>query len=211
MKRTLVLALFFSAILYGCGEGAGTATQYQRPPDDPFSVLNGYGIWFEAPGLGTVWQPTVAYEWQPYRDGQWIYTERGWIWESDEPFAWVVYHYGYWTRWGGPGWVWVPAYEWSPSRVRWYSAEEYVGWAPAPPPQAQFPQAFAPGYEQVWTIVPAQQFTQPNVGQYRAAPPRPGVTRGSAQDRPPDVGTIRRLTNREIRARQIEKEEVRQG
>jgi hypothetical protein len=213
MKSTLILTLVLSAILYGCGEGTGTATRYERPPDDPFAVLNAYGTWFEAPSLGPVWQPAVAYDWRPYQDGQWIWTDRGWIWASDEPFAWVVYHYGYWTRWGGPGWVWVPAYEWSPSRVRWYSGEEYVGWAPMPPPQVQFPQAYAPGYEDVWVMVPAHQFTQPNVGQYRATSPlpRPGVTRGPGRDRAPDVGVIQRLTNKEIRAREIEREEVRQG
>jgi hypothetical protein len=213
MKSIFAFALVLTAFLYGCGEGTGTATRYERPADDPFSLLNAYGTWFDAPGLGTVWQPSLAYEWRPYRDGQWIWTDRGWVWASDEPFAWIVYHYGYWTRWGGPGWVWVPAYEWSPSRVRWSSGDEYIGWAPMPPPQVQFPQAYATGYEDVWIMVPARRFTEANVGQYRATSPipRPGVTRGTGRDRAPDVGNIQRLRNEEIRARQIEQEDVRQG
>ena len=34
--------------------------------------------------------------------------DNGWYWVSDEPFGWVAYHYGRWTRLRNVGWVWVP-------------------------------------------------------------------------------------------------------
>ena len=53
---------------------------------------------------------------------------------SDEPWGWATYHYGRWVLLEeGPGWVWVPGYEWGPAWVAWRSSDDYIGWAPLPP------------------------------------------------------------------------------
>src|SRR5262249_15219379 len=87
---------------------------------------------------GYVWQPNVAVStssWQPYTDGHWVRTDRGWCWVSNEDFGWATYHYGRWIRVAGAGWVWVPGDEWAPAWVSWRHTDDddYVGWAPLPP------------------------------------------------------------------------------
>jgi hypothetical protein len=97
--------------------------------------LSSHGWWFESPEYGFVWQPSVAvYEsWRPYTMGRWVCSDRGWLWVSEEPFGWAVYHYGRWARCRGRGWVWVPGTEWAPAWVCWRSGGQHVGWAPLPP------------------------------------------------------------------------------
>ena len=181
MKNTLFILTIVSLVASGCVvTDMGTRTE-QSPSsayassDEPFPVLNAYGNWFDVGIYGRVWQPAVMSDWRPYTIGQWVWTDRGWMWDSDEPFGWVVYHYGYWTQIGSLGWVWVPGNDWSPARVDWYTSNDYVGWAPMCPPQASYPEAYQTGYENYWTVVPAPQFTRLNVGAYRTTPPPPEV------------------------------------
>ncbi len=101
-----------------------------------FDGLDPYGDWVRADDYGYVWQPEVIRwnpRWRPYTDGHWIYTDRGWYWETDEPFGWATYHYGRWVCLQHHGWVWVPGETWAPAWVSWHTAEQYVGWAPMPP------------------------------------------------------------------------------
>lgn len=109
-------------------EGIETYEAFREP-------LSSDGDWFTAPELGYVWRPRVAAnpDWRPYTRGQWVSTDRGWTWVSEEPFGWATYHYGRWTILRGVGWVWVPGIEWAPAWVSWRSGDEYVGWAPLPP------------------------------------------------------------------------------
>ena len=72
-------------------------------------------------------------DWAPYRDGHWVWTDRGWFWYSNEHFGWATYHYGRWVRIAGQGWCWVPGHEWAPAWVSWRHSSEYCGWAPLPP------------------------------------------------------------------------------
>ena len=63
-----------------------------------------------------------------------LYTEEyGWYWDSYEPFAWAVYHYGRWGFDPAYNWYWVPGDTWSPAWVQWRYGDQYVGWAPEPP------------------------------------------------------------------------------
>ncbi|HTR99452.1 MAG TPA: DUF6600 domain-containing protein [Bacteroidota bacterium] len=184
--------------------------------EEPFPVLNAYGNWIDVGIYGRVWQPAVLSDWRPYTLGRWVWTDRGWMWDSDEPFGWVVYHYGYWTQIGALGWVWVPGNDWSPARVDWYTDNGYVGWAPMAPPQASYPEAYQPGYENYWTVVPAPQFTRLNVGAYRVMQPQPatrstGAARGRAVQRPPDIITIQGATHQLISPVRTEEERVRSG
>ena len=100
-----------------------------------YSRLSEDGDWVEAGDYGYVFCPHVARggDWGPYRDGHWVWTDRGWFWYSNERFGWATYHYGRWVRIEGQGWCWVPGNEWAPAWVSWRQSNDYVGWAPLPP------------------------------------------------------------------------------
>ena len=96
--------------------------------------LRQHGRWIERTGYGRCWYPAyVASDWRPYDDGYWVWTDYGWYWVSEEPWAWATYHYGRWINDSYYGWVWVPDTEWGPSWVCWREGGGYVGWAPLSP------------------------------------------------------------------------------
>jgi hypothetical protein len=95
-----------------------------------FSELNDYGEWVHVEGLGRVWRPYAEEGWRPFVYGHWVYSNDGWLWDSDEPFGWIVCHYGNWYDDEDHGWVWVPGYDWSPARVEWYVTDNEIAWAP---------------------------------------------------------------------------------
>ncbi len=112
----------------------GASVQIHATAD--FDVpLAAHGTWIEVGSLGRCWRPAgVAVEWRPYCYGTWVWTDCGWYWESDEPWAWACYHYGYWADDPEFGWVWVPGIEWGPAWVSWRVGGGFIGWAPLPPP-----------------------------------------------------------------------------
>jgi len=119
------------------------------------------GRWFYDDDYGYVWQPNVAEstsDWRPYADGHWVWTDRGWFWDSNEDFGWATYHYGRWIRVAGTGWVWVPGDQWAPGWVSWRQtdSDDYVGWAPLPP-EASFSAnvGFQPWCDSYYDIGPA--------------------------------------------------------
>jgi Family of unknown function (DUF6600) len=119
------------------------------------------GRWFYDDDYGYVWQPNVAEstsDWRPYADGHWVWTDRGWFWDSNEDFGWATYHYGRWIRVAGTGWVWVPGDQWAPGWVSWRHTDDddYVGWAPLPP-EATFSVnvGFQPWCDSYYDIGPA--------------------------------------------------------
>jgi hypothetical protein len=69
--------------------------------------------------------------------GRWALDMQGnWVWQSDYPFGWVVFHHGRWVDVPGIGWAWIPGYLYSPAWVVWGSPAAtiaYVGWAPMGP------------------------------------------------------------------------------
>lgn len=96
--------------------------------------LAAHGAWVEVDSYGRCWRPAgVAVDWQPYCYGYWVWTDFGWYWVSDEPWAWACYHYGHWFHHHHHGWVWIPGTEWAPAWVSWRVGGGYVGWAPLPP------------------------------------------------------------------------------
>ena len=133
MKNIIFVIITFIAILFG---GCATTNQsiVVQHPNPTFAELDNYGEWISVPGIGTVWRPDYQNDWQPYSNGYWAYTNDGWMWVSNEPYGWIVYHYGYWKYDESLGWVWMPSYDWQPARVRWYHSGGYIGWAPLPPP-----------------------------------------------------------------------------
>ena len=108
---------------------------YDEPHDvdsvrDFYDELAPYGTWGDVQGYGYGFTPSAAH-FQPYSDGYWQYTSRGFMWVSNEPFGWACYHYGRWV-WVDR-WVWLPATVWGPSWVDWRETDDYVAWAPMGP------------------------------------------------------------------------------
>src|SRR5205814_69230 len=98
---------------------------------DFYTPLATYGTWVDVPSYGRCWRPTqVGADWRPYAEGQWVWTDVGWYWDSTEPWAWACYHYGSWIEDPTFGWVWVPGTEWAPAWVMWREGPDYIGWAP---------------------------------------------------------------------------------
>jgi hypothetical protein len=98
-----------------------------------YDELAPYGRWVDC-SYGQCWVPArVAADWQPYSNGQWIYTQYGWTWASNDPWGGNPYHYGTWASIEGYGWSWVPGTVWAPAWVTWSYSNNYVGWAPLPP------------------------------------------------------------------------------
>jgi hypothetical protein len=195
-------------VITGCGE-ASTTTSSAPHAASPFSVLDAYGQWIDYPGYGQVWQPRVGYDWQPFLDGRWVWTESGWLWDSEEPFGWVVYHYGYWVEEGAAGWLWIPGYDWSPARVRWIVRDDMIGWAPELPPGARLPVA---SRARVWVVVSPQQLMNRNVGRYRISSPAiENIPEDQRAHHQPDVREIERLRGRPIAPTRVETEHVRSG
>ena len=93
--------------------------------------LDQYGTWKDTPDYGPVWVPTsVAPDWAPYSNGQWIWEEPwGWTWVDAYPWGFAPFHYGRWVNWGGY-WGWAPGPYWvrpwyAPALVAWWGGP---GW-----------------------------------------------------------------------------------
>lgn len=99
-----------------------------------YSDLAPYGNWMQYQDYGYAWSPgQVGAGWQPYTDGQWVWSDQGWTWASYEPWGWATYHYGRWVFDPAYGWLWLPGSTWAPAWVSWYQSPGYVGWSPLPP------------------------------------------------------------------------------
>ena len=132
MKKLIIAAVI---IVFSFSASADANTNYAKRVGGYFyTSLSPYGTWIEI-GFGTpVWRPTMMKRnWSPYHQGQWIYTNYGWYWDSYEPFGHVVYHYGRWYFDDYYGWIWIPDNEWAPAWVDWRYDDDYIGWAPLSP------------------------------------------------------------------------------
>src|SRR2546429_628661 len=103
-----------------------------------YERLSPYGYWMFVAPYGRVWVPAVGYGWRPYYYGQWVLTDWGWTFVSDDPWGWAAYHYGRWN-WGmGIGWGWVPGPGWGPAWGRLRGWGGGAGLVPARPPGGLF-------------------------------------------------------------------------
>ena len=110
-----------------------------------YEALASYGSWVDYGNYGPVWYPTnVSSSWRPYLDGRWTPSRSGWVFETSEPWGWATYHYGNWMPTTEFGWVWSPGSTWYPSTTAWRTSDDYVGWAPIPPPNYVPEPAFYP-------------------------------------------------------------------
>ena len=77
-----------------------------------WSDLDANGSWYDVPGQGQVWQPTVAADpgFDPYGFGNWVWSPgAGYVWASGYGWGWTPFRCGNWSFWGGFGWGWMPA------------------------------------------------------------------------------------------------------
>jgi len=138
-----------------------------------YDGLAGHGEWIGIDGGTYAWRPmNVDAGWRPYWDGRWVWTDDGWYWDSDEPWAWATYHYGRWYYDDYYGWIWIPGYDWAPAWVEWRYGGDYVGWAPLGP-YAVFNAHFGVHYLRQWStpyhywaFVDCRYVTSPHVHQY---------------------------------------------
>jgi len=133
MKTKVLLTAILFTILAGMFET--TEASYGNVHFSYFyENLRSHGRWLVLDDDFIVWQPyRMNTGWTPYYRGSWIWTDYGWYWDTDEPFGYIVYHYGRWYYDDYYGWLWVPDYEWAPAWVDWRYDDVYVGWAPLPP------------------------------------------------------------------------------
>jgi hypothetical protein len=131
MSKIVLLVVTVLCLQFGAPQ---TRAAVNITVDFFYDQLGDYGDWVEVGDYGYGWQPRdVDRDWRPYADGQWVYTDAGWTWISDEPYGWAVYHYGRWVRVEGRGWIWIPGTEWAPAWVSWRRSPRHIGWAPLPP------------------------------------------------------------------------------
>lgn len=143
-------------------------TNVKRTTDFFYDALDPHGDWDDVEGYGHVFQPREAQRdrnWRPYTDGEWVWTDRGWAWRSNEPHGWATAHYGRWVRHAREGWMWVPGSEWAPAWVSWRKNDDYIGWAPLPP-EAHSGRGFNASVDEYYdigarnyTFVPRSRFT----------------------------------------------------
>lgn len=131
-----------------------------------YDELSPYGSWVTYNSYGYVWVPTSAgYGFTPYgTNGNWVYTEYGWTWNSYYHWGWAPFHYGRWLYDDYYGWMWVPGHQWAPAWVTWGHCNGYYGWAPIGPGVNNYV-----GYNppiRYWSFVPENNITQVNVYNY---------------------------------------------
>jgi hypothetical protein len=175
MKKSIIAAI---VIVFALSSSSNAKTDYAKVVGGYFyTSLSHYGTWIDI-GFGSpVWRPTVMRKtWQPYYQGQWIYTNYGWYWDSSEPFGDIVYHYGRWYYDDYYGWIWIPDYQWAPAWVEWRYNDDYIGWAPLSP-YATFSISvgiyFTHDYQvhyPYWNFVKYSHFCDQNVYNYYVAP-----------------------------------------
>lgn len=139
------------------------------------AYLGKHGEWMTSAEFGPVWRPGPGMrdgDWHPYLNGQWLYTDRGWFWESRDDFGWLTCHFGRW-QWiaeGGVGWIWVAGDEWASAWVAWRESEDAVGWGPLPPAAGGIvggsPWETAVPNWQAFMFIPHQRLMAWDVGRY---------------------------------------------
>lgn len=134
MKKLSFAALFLASLtLILSAPPARAEVQVSISIGGFYDELSPYGRWVDC-RWGGCWVPGgVSRDWQPYSNGEWIYTEYGWTWISDDPWGDDPYHYGTWAWTDLYGWVWIPGTIWAPAWVTWSYSDDYIGWAPLPP------------------------------------------------------------------------------
>jgi hypothetical protein len=189
-------------LLAGCNvidEGAADERRSSVSSSDQ-SYLAAFGDWINVEPYGEVWTPRVVASWEPFSYGQWVYSDQGWLWESYEPYGWLVYHHGNWEFRDDTGWFWIPSNEWSPATVQWTNFDNYVGWAPAPPAGQILPAPYSPEGTRYWNVVRTEDFSHKDIGKYKIVKNATNLSIGAPMTdrRQPEVTTIEKATKTKI-------------
>jgi len=181
MKKTIFLMMIFMLLTAGCiiyvPSDLADEPYYDRygtdwDMDQVYDYLSPYGYWTHYTSYGYVWVPSdIRYNWRPYTNGRWVWSEYGWLWVSNYRWGWIPFHYGRWGYDPRIGWFWVPGNVWSPAWVSWRYSSLYIGWAPIPPGVP-----FVPGTGVVfggitiphryWVFMQGRYFSQYNINTY---------------------------------------------
>src|SRR4029079_11733615 len=98
-----ILVIVLAGMLGFGRSDAGAATEFSGGFQISSAVefeapLTPHGAWVDIGTYGHCWRPArVAADWAPYCEGHWEWTDYGWYWVSEEPWAWACYHYGSWV------------------------------------------------------------------------------------------------------------------
>jgi hypothetical protein len=222
MKRfTLRTLLIIAAVIGFAARDARAQVDVNVTIGGFYDELSPYGRWVDC-SYGQCWVPArVAADWQPYSNGQWIYTEYGWTWVSNDPWGGNPYHYGTWASIPGYGWSWVPGTVWAPAWVTWSYSNNYVGWAPLPPTVVFGASGYSGGPVVVsqtqYVFVPTNRFVGRNVTTvripaqqsaeiFRQTKPVTGfaVSGGIVRNTALPMATIERAAGAKIETRQIQ-------
>jgi len=180
MKKTIFLMIFI-LLAAGCivyvPSDLADEPYYDRYLSDwdmnqVYDYLSPYGYWTRYSSYGYVWVPSsIHYNWRPYTNGRWVWTDYGWTWSSDFRWGWIPFHYGRWGYDPHLGWYWVPGDTWAPAWVSWRYSRLYIGWAPIPPGVP-----FSPGTGilfrgrtipyRYWIFIQGRHFNQYNMNNY---------------------------------------------
>jgi hypothetical protein len=180
-----------------------------------YTDLAPYGEWISLDPYGWVWTPyDIAPGWQPYSDGDWVYSDDGWTFVSPIEWGWACYHYGRWGLSNDIGWFWVPDRVWGPAWVAWRYGGDYIGWAPLPPGVGW---SFGAGLElggfdldsgigwSSWAFCPVSRFTSPHVRRYIVNPGRNVTLIGVTKNVTNYTAVNNRIVNNNVDIMQIEK------
>jgi len=180
---------------------------------DEFEDLQFWGQWHDLAPYGWVWRPTVVLGWRPYGNGHWLWSDLGWTWVSYEPFGWATYHYGFWAYDFAWGWVWIPGYEWFPSRVDWYIYDDYIAWSPMPPPGFHIGDPWTPTDVYAWHVVHTEHFVKSDIGRYHKGYKEyyNVKDRSSVKSKAPEASLVEYHTRRTLRPLTIEMSQMTTG
>jgi len=70
---------------------------------------------------------------EPYSNGQWVYSDYGWYFRAGTPHEELTHHYGRWVYADTEGWIWIPGNVWAPAWVSWEDDDDYITWTPYTP------------------------------------------------------------------------------
>ena len=134
LKKIPLVAVFAAALLLGDPGSARADVRWSVSVAGFHDNLAPYGTWVTVGNYGSCWRPArLSAGWQPYLNGEWLYSDYGWTWASYDPWGEIPFHYGSWVYDPVYGWVWVPGTVWAPAWVTWCYGDDFVGWAPLPP------------------------------------------------------------------------------